>query len=510
VDAHARPLPQARPRRRSLPDLLPVAVDLLGAMLATAAIALIDGGSLAPAAVLAPAVYLAINWVAGLYRLSGRQETHVSNRVVLTLLLTTALFAGSAALLERSTGGGVALLPGAAIWLGVFGSSLLSRVGGDRLRRNLSPERWLVVGDARAAWRLRGALSAKDPVHVVAAEPLPVNGFAGLDSRSEAMETLRRFDVDRVVLAPPEADSRTALGLIRTFKSLGVKISVLSPSLEMLEDLRYETRVAGGIPMVDIGPLAVNGNGNGNGNGQPGPEAADHLVPRRNGNGTPPRISVVLPTLNEEENLPHVFNRLPEDLHEVILVDGGSTDDTVRVAREHWPGIRVLIQPGQGKGDALRTGFAAVTGDIIVMLDADGSTDPAEIPRFVEQLDAGADFAKGSRFVGDGGSDDITPMRRMGNRALSTTVNVLYGTGYSDLCYGYNAFWTHCLPYIALDVPGFEVETLMNVRIAKAGLKVSEVPSFEARRLHGQSKLSTFRDGYRVLRTILRERPPAR
>jgi hypothetical protein len=506
VDAHARPLPQARPRRRSLPDLLPVAVDLLGAMLATAAIALIDGGSLAPAAVLAPAVYLAINWVAGLYRLSGRQETHVSNRVVLTLLLTTALFAGSAALLERSTGGGVALLPGAAIWLGVFGSSLLSRVGGDRLRRNLSPERWLVVGDARAAWRLRGALSAKDPVHVVAAEPLPVNGFAGLDSRSEAMETLRRFDVDRVVLAPPEADSRTALGLIRTFKSLGVKISVLSPSLEMLEDLRYETRVAGGIPMVDIGPLAVNGNGN----GQPGPEAADHLVPRRNGNGTPPRISVVLPTLNEEENLPHVFNRLPEDLHEVILVDGGSTDDTVRVAREHWPGIRVLIQPGQGKGDALRTGFAAVTGDIIVMLDADGSTDPAEIPRFVEQLDAGADFAKGSRFVGDGGSDDITPMRRMGNRALSTTVNVLYGTGYSDLCYGYNAFWTHCLPYIALDVPGFEVETLMNVRIAKAGLKVSEVPSFEARRLHGQSKLSTFRDGYRVLRTILRERPPAR
>jgi glycosyltransferase involved in cell wall biosynthesis len=165
----------------------------------------------------------------------------------------------------------------------------------------------------------------------------------------------------------------------------------------------------------------------------------------------------------------------------------------------------VLRQSGHGKGDALRTGFAAVTGDIIVTLDADGSADPAEIPAFVEELRAGTDFAKGSRFATGGGSDDITRLRQLGNWALNTTANLLHGTRYSDLCYGYNAFWTHCLPYIALDVPGFEVETLMNLRVAKAGLKVNEVPSFEAKRLHGQSNLNTFRDGFRVLRTILEE-----
>jgi hypothetical protein len=146
-----------------------------------------------------------------------------------------------------------------------------------------------------------------------------------------------------------------------------------------------------------------------------------------------------------------------------------------------------------------------VTGDIIVTLDADGSADPAEIPRFVDHLLAGADFAKGSRFVDGGGSADITLLRRLGNWGLSRTANVFHGARYTDLCYGYNAFWTHCLPCISLDMPGFEVETLMNLRVGSAGLKVAEVPSFEAQRIHGQSNLNTFRDGGRVLRTIVRE-----
>ena len=80
------------------------------------------------------------------------------------------------------------------------------------------------------------------------------------------------------------------------------------------------------------------------------------------------------------------------------------------------------------------------------MLDADGSTDPAEIPRFVAALLAGADFAKGSRFIAGGGSTDITTMRRIGNWGLAKVVNSLWGGQYSDLCYGYNAFWRRCLP----------------------------------------------------------------
>lgn len=218
------------------------------------------------------------------------------------------------------------------------------------------------------------------------------------------------------------------------------------------------------------------------------------------------RVSVVVAAMNEAENLPHVFARLPEGLHEVILVDGHSVDDTVAVARSLRPDVRIVIQSGRGKGNALADGFAACTGDIIVAMDADGSTDAAEIPRFVAALCNGADFVKGSRFAQGGSSTDITPVRSLGNRALNAFVNALYGTRYTDLCYGYNAFWARCLPYMRVDCDGFEVETLINVRIAKAGLVIHEVPSYEHPRLHGASNLHAVRDGSRVLRTILRER----
>jgi glycosyltransferase involved in cell wall biosynthesis len=219
------------------------------------------------------------------------------------------------------------------------------------------------------------------------------------------------------------------------------------------------------------------------------------------------RVSAVIPTLNEAANLPHVFARLPmHELFEVIVVDGHSTDDTVAIARELYPPVRVVLQDGTGKGNALACGFAAAEGDIIVMLDADGSTDPREIPAYLDALFGGADFAKGSRFTEGGGSVDITPVRALGNRFLGGIVNFLFGTSYSDLCYGYNAFWTELLPQIKVDCAGFEVETLMNVRVAKAGLNVVEVPSIERERIHGASNLHPVRDGLRVLRTILAER----
>jgi glycosyltransferase involved in cell wall biosynthesis len=219
-----------------------------------------------------------------------------------------------------------------------------------------------------------------------------------------------------------------------------------------------------------------------------------------------PQVSVIIPTLNEAQNLPHVFAKLSRDLHEVIVVDGFSTDDTLHVARTLRPDAKIVLQQNRGKGDALRCGFEASTGDILVMLDADGSADPSEIPAFVEALMNGADFAKGTRFREGGGSSDITHLRRMGNRGLNSLVNILFGTSYSDLCYGYNAFWRHCLGAMKVDCTGFEVETLINIRVARAGLDIREVPSFESDRIYGQSNLRTFRDGGRVLRTIVRER----
>ena len=223
-----------------------------------------------------------------------------------------------------------------------------------------------------------------------------------------------------------------------------------------------------------------------------------------------PRVSVVIPTLNEERNIEPVLARLPDSIYELIVVDGRSRDRTIDEVRRLRPDARVLTQPGTGKGDALGAGFRAARGDIIVMLDADGSTDPAEIPDFVAALLDGAELAKGSRFLPGGGSTDITAVRKLGNWILSRLVNALYGTRYSDLCYGYNAFWVDCLPLIDITCEGFEVEALLNVQVAKARLRVTEVPSHESPRLHGESNLRAVRDGLRILRIILSQRFTAR
>ncbi|TDD52610.1 glycosyltransferase family 2 protein [Nonomuraea terrae] len=217
-------------------------------------------------------------------------------------------------------------------------------------------------------------------------------------------------------------------------------------------------------------------------------------------------VSVIVPAMNEAENLPHVFATLPDWIDEVILVDGNSTDDTVAVARRLRPDLRVVVQTRRGKGNALIEGFQAARGDIIVMIDADGSTDGREIHSFVTALVNGADFAKGSRHAPGGGSDDLSAIRSLGNKALTTLTNLLYGTRYTDLCYGYNAFWAHHLDALGLDCDGFEIETLMNVRAAQAGLVIREIPSHERSRIHGDSNLHAVRDGWRVLKTIVRER----
>jgi len=215
---------------------------------------------------------------------------------------------------------------------------------------------------------------------------------------------------------------------------------------------------------------------------------------------------VIVPALNEAENLRAVLPKIPDGTYEVILVDGRSTDRTVAVAKEVLPTVSVVTQDGRGKGDAMRRGFSEATGEVIVMLDCDGSADPAEIPFFVGALLAGADLAKGTRFAQGGGSIDISPLRRLGNWGLTWLTRVLFRSRCTDLCYGYNAFWRDILPLIDLDADGFEIETQLNLRALRTGLRVVEVPSFESRRLFGDSHLATWGDGWRVLKTLIRER----
>jgi glycosyltransferase involved in cell wall biosynthesis len=226
---------------------------------------------------------------------------------------------------------------------------------------------------------------------------------------------------------------------------------------------------------------------------------------RRNG-GPSTKVSLIIPTLDEADNLKLVLPTIPSIVDELIIVDGGSTDGSVEVVRELRPTANIIVDRRPGKGNALRRGFEAATGDILVIMDADGSMDALDICTFVAALEAGADVAKGSRFLQGGGSADLTKLRQVGNRVLTRAVRLAFGGRYSDLCYGYMAFWRHVLPTFEGDVQGFEIETFLNVRALAAGLCVVEVASFENPRVFGDSHLHTFRDGSRVLRTIARER----
>lgn len=217
-----------------------------------------------------------------------------------------------------------------------------------------------------------------------------------------------------------------------------------------------------------------------------------------------PKVSVIIPTLNEAKNLPLILPFLPMKwIYEVILVDGRSTDGTVDVALKLLPSINVVMEPKRGKGAAMKAGYMAAKGDILVVMDADGSNDPREIPRFVTTLMQGADMVKGSRFAPGGGTTDMPMMRRLGNGLFTMAVNLLFGCIWTDLCYGYHAFWRYCLDCFDLsDVNGFEIDTALYLRAAARELHVLEVPSFEGYRFHGVGKLKAIPDGCRVMKTI--------
>lgn len=228
------------------------------------------------------------------------------------------------------------------------------------------------------------------------------------------------------------------------------------------------------------------------------PVGFNHIV-----NG--PTVSLIIPALNEEASLGYVLARVPDGMDEVIVVDGHSTDNTVAVAKQMWPGVRIVTQPGKGKGDALRAGFRAATGDIIIAIDADGSTNPAEIPAFVGALMSGADYVKGTRFMPGAGTADMTLTRKIGNWGFVVLVGLLFGVRYTDFNYGYTGFWRRHLPALDLQSDGFEIEAEMNLRAPMAGLKVVEVASFEDLRVAGEAHLVPLTDGWRVLMEVLRQ-----
>jgi Glycosyl transferase family 2 len=487
-----RPTLGSLPRaRRSLGWWLPPALDLLSSSVALIVVSLAAGTKVFPALPLAPLLLLVVYGALGVYGARTQRgalggEDGMAWPVM--RLLAAALFAWSASLMIPLSGGAQLALWAIFMVIDTAARSFSSPL----LRRFDSVERWVLVGDEVTASRLKAYEPLRAYATVVATVPPDdEDDESQAADRVAALQVVDRYRADRVVIATRHADDEGLLDLVRAFKSIGVPVSLLPRPLDLLEAPAARPSQVGGVPLIDVEALASR-------------DAVPYSGPdRRHERKT--LVSVVVPAMNEAQNIGLVLERLPEGLHEVILVDGNSKDETVEAARRAYPKIRVLTQSGRGKGDAFRTAFAAVTGNLVVMLDADGSADPAEIPRFIEALEAGADFAKGSRYLEGGGSADITALRKLGNTCLSGTANLLHGTHFTDLCYGYNAFWARCLPFISLDVPGFEVETLINLRIAGAGMKITEVPSYEENRISGQSNLRTFRDGFRVLGTIIGE-----
>ena len=239
---------------------------------------------------------------------------------------------------------------------------------------------------------------------------------------------------------------------------------------------------------------------------EPGPLTATKRRKRsRTASAKPATVSLVIPVRNEARNIGWVLEQVADEVNEVILVDGNSTDATLITARSYRPDIKVVLQEGVGKGSALRAGFLAAAGDIIVMMDADGSMAPHEIRHYIHFLNNGYDFVKGSRFIAGGGSLDITGFRRLGNRFLLAVFNHLYDGDLTDLCYAFCAFHRRYLETMALSATGFEIEAEMVVRAMQAGLRIAEVPSLELPRRAGKSNLHSIRDGFRVLRTVLRD-----
>jgi hypothetical protein len=485
-----RPMLGSLPRsQRGLSWWLIPAVDLIASSAALLAIATINNHAAFPALPVAPLLLVFVYGLLGVYSSKparGAFETDNGIAWPVIRIVVAGLFAWTASLLLPIAGGTQLALFGLFVLLDFVGRSFCVPI----LQRLDHIERWVLVGDEAIAERLRAFAPLRQYAEIVWTVPAPANGN-GASTRAAALEVVERYHADRVVIGSRHADDKGLLELVRSFKSIGVPVSLLPRPLDLLEAPATRTSQVGGVPLIEVEALAAR-------------TSVPYVGPDRRRERRA-KVSVVVPAMNEERNIGPVLSRLPEDLFEVILVDGNSHDGTIEAARRAYPGIRVLSQSGRGKGDAFRTGFAAVQGNLVVMLDADGSADPAEIPRFVEALEAGADFAKGSRFLPGGGSADITTLRKAGNWLLSGTANLLHGTHFTDLCYGYNAFWARCLPFIALDVPGFEVETLINLRIAGAGMKITEVASYESNRIYGQSNLKTFRDGFRVLGTIFSE-----
>ena len=316
---------QDRPTLGSMPRtsrsigwwLLPV-VDLISSSLTLALVALLTGASLFPALPVAPLLLVIVYGVLGVYGASPARTAEDGRAWPVIRLLVAALFVWVASLL--TTLDGPAQL---ALWAGfVVLDTIARRAGAPLFQRFERPERWVLVGAEATAERLRAYEPLREYAQVVAT--VSPNGDASqAAARVAALEVVERYSADRVVIASQYADDEGLLERVRAFKSIGVPVSLLPRPLDLLEAPAATPSKVGGVPLIDVEALATRG-------------AVPYAGPdRRRSRKT--LVTVVVPAMNEEWNIGQVLSRLPDDLHEVILVDGNSQDGTIEAARTRLP-----------------------------------------------------------------------------------------------------------------------------------------------------------------------------
>jgi glycosyltransferase involved in cell wall biosynthesis len=221
-------------------------------------------------------------------------------------------------------------------------------------------------------------------------------------------------------------------------------------------------------------------------------------------------VSVVIPCLNEAASIERCVRRAREALEgeewhgEVIVVDNGSDDGSAQLAGA--AGALVVHEPRRGYGSAYLAGLAAARGQYIVMADADLTYDFADIPRFVEALDAGADLVMGDRMKGIEPGAMSWLHRYVGNPVLTGILNLFFRTGVRDAHCGMRALRREALPQLDLRTTGMEFASEMVIRAGKERLAIAEIP-IQYHPREGESKLSSFRDGWRHLRFLLVHSP---
>jgi glycosyltransferase involved in cell wall biosynthesis len=224
--------------------------------------------------------------------------------------------------------------------------------------------------------------------------------------------------------------------------------------------------------------------------------------------------------MNESATLTSIIDSVPTYVDEIIVIDGRSKDNTFEIASNHPRVNKVLRQRSRGKGAALSLGFAMASCDLVAIIDADGSMDPAELKDFLDMFPH-AEIVKGSRSKKLGGtSADLTIFRDLGNRVLTKLCNFWFKENWTDLAYGYAVVDRKALGKLGLSSydemgsvfghksygQGFEIEALIFCRSSKWGFRVLEVPSAEHKRISGGSNLRAIRDGFRVLSAIIIEK----